>query len=179
METTSKLARTTMGPHQMQSTSVAVSQDVLPAGSDDPLAIQAPDTAEPFDYLEDLLAALRRRARPGVRVEVCPIVQSAGVRLDVTVSSESVRIGVICDHLDAARVAGATSFLDEMFVDRAYLSSAFDAIVDPDGVARGVASQEPDLFRRASRSRRIVARVSALARGSRGARAVDEGLKAA
>ncbi|MBT8401413.1 MAG: hypothetical protein KJO98_13115 [Rhodothermia bacterium] len=78
---------------------------------------------------------------------------SGQVRVDVVVSSPSDRIGVICDQADSRKIHRQRSLLNDLFVDRVYLTSQLDAMIDPLAVARGIARREPDLFAMPGESR--------------------------
>lgn len=123
----------------------------------DPLVMQSAlreeTEAASFDSVSDLVASLKKVARRGTRVETSPKTSSAQVRVDIVVSSPSDRIGVICDQADARKIHRQRSLLNEVFVDRVYLTSRFDAIMDPRSLAQGIAQREPGMFHASGEAR--------------------------
>ncbi len=123
----------------------------------DPLVMQSAlreDTeAASFDSASDLAASLKKFARRGTRVETASKTSSAQVRVDIVVSSPSERIGVICDQADARKIHRQRSLLNDLFVDRVYLTSKFDAIMDPRSLAQGIAQSEPGMFHASGEAR--------------------------
>lgn len=110
-------------------------------------ALHRDSQARPFDSTSELVGALSRLARGTTHVEKAGNTMCAPVRIDVVVSSPSGRIGIICDQSDARKIHRRPSLLNELFVERVYVTSGLDAMMDPISVARTIARREPDLFR--------------------------------
>ncbi|MDX1429321.1 MAG: hypothetical protein R3282_03490 [Rhodothermales bacterium] len=109
-------------------------------------AVAVASQGTPFELLADLVSSLQKRAKEGTNVDVAPVYRASGIRVDIIISSRTERVGIVCDHADARKIHHHPSLLNELFVDRLYLTSTLDALIDPAGLAFRIALRERALF---------------------------------
>ncbi len=97
----------------------------------------------------ELAEILRRLCRRGTRLLVeAPQRLARRVTIDLLVTGPRGTLGIVCDAMDAATIRSCPDSLLDSNLDRVYCVSALDSLVNPEGVARLLASIEPEYFRR-------------------------------
>ena len=115
---------------------------------------------------DELACALKSVACRGVAIAQGPIAELVGgITVDLAIAGSRGTFGVICDALDSGRLQRQPWLLAGLEMNRVYCLSAFDVLMDPDGVASALSRMEPGYLRipklSGSRNRVHVTRVEA------------------